>query len=139
MNLIRKDSARGLIDGATTLYQNHSFNGKFDFNTTQANDTFFINGRRMGASDFGNLAAGYAGVTYDTLLGYFGMRIFGIVYDIGDGGPTYFDDDGSAELIDEGADLADCERKARYHTDFFRTLDGVAASLMRAIEFRWLH
>ena len=139
LDQVKQASSKSLIPGAVELHKNHTANGRFDFKMRNRGDTFMVNGQRMSADHFGNFAAGYAGMTYDELVGYGGMRAAGIVYDMADGGPTYFDDDGSAELIDAGADLAQCESNKKYNTSFFRKLDSIFSGFHRIITFRWLH
>ncbi|MFD0322478.1 RHS repeat-associated core domain-containing protein [Lysobacter gummosus] len=79
-----------------------------DYRLNQPGDTFYVDGRRIGAAEFGNYIAGYAGIYYNGLGGYAGVRIGGLVFDIEDffAGREFDWDEDSVPDINAGAQRA---------------------------------
>lgn len=108
----RRDAQAGPLQGLVNLRANHEGGGKYDFKLRNRDDTFSVAEHTLSPASFGNYTAGYAGASYAP-VGFLAMRAAGIMYDMADGGPTWFDNDGSSDDINWGArdaalrDLAD--------------------------------
>jgi RHS repeat-associated protein len=80
LEIIREVGKQNLLEAAW----NHRGRGKYDFKYRQMDDTFEVDGRILGADEFGNYIAGYAGYKSGGMFGYNGVRAGGILYDFVD-------------------------------------------------------
>lgn len=63
---------------------NHAGGGKYDFAySSQAADTFQVDGATYSTGQFGNFLAGYSGGYLAGFVGYAGVSFMGMVYDFG--------------------------------------------------------
>jgi RHS repeat-associated protein len=103
MDNARAAARSGPVSGLVQMLFNHGPYGIYDFQTNHPkSDTFSVGDRQLNPAQFGNFLAGYAGTSYGA-SGYLSMRAFGILIDALDGGPTYWDNDGSSDDINAGA------------------------------------
>lgn len=86
--------------------------GSFDFKMRQPDDTFLVGGRQLGAANFGNYIAGYAGTWAGGVLGYGAVRGAGVAFDYGESrisGEAFDWDADSVPDINAGTDRAYAE------------------------------
>lgn len=84
---------------------NHGGSGKYDFREHQPFDTFNFGGINMNAGQFGNFLAGYSGAYNGWMLGYVGVIVGGMAYDINENGWSFNPDAHDRPIINAGAVL----------------------------------
>jgi RHS repeat-associated protein len=98
---VRQEAEVPWFEGMYRGAEHHSGYGYFDFKMNEPGATFIVNGRRLGADEFGNFLAGYTGAKLGP-LGTASVRLGGIIYDYdgsrhGDG--TFDMDEDSMPMI----------------------------------------